>query len=315
MSRIPMPSLVARTIDGRGVQVARSPGAAIVARLADYLQLSKPRIVVLELIVAAAAACIATPHALQPIVLVEALAATALVAGSASMANQWWERDLDRRMARTANRPLPAGRIMPMEAATLSAATLAIGMAWLVTRVNLLTAALGLASWLLYVVVYTPMKTRTPLNTVVGAVAGALPLLMGWTATGRPLGLTAMSLACVLFLWQFPHFMAIAWLYRKNYAAAGQQMVTVVDPTGARAAAWAVVGAALILPVSLIPALTPTSGSPGVYALWALALGGGQFALAVRFALSRDDASARQLLKSTLLYLPAWMGVLLMVSL
>ncbi|MBX3432900.1 MAG: heme o synthase [Pirellulales bacterium] len=288
---------------------------ASAARWRDYLQLAKPRIVTLELIVAAAAACIAAPHELDPRVLVEALAATALVAGSASAANQLLERRVDARMRRTADRPLPAGRVTPLEAAALSAVTLVVGLAWLVLRVNLLTAALGAASWILYVAIYTPLKTRTPLNTAVGAVAGALPLLMGWTATGRPLGLTAAALACVLFLWQFPHFMAIAWLYRRDYAQAGHRMLTVVDPTGVRAGVQAVLGALAILPVSLVPALAPTSGSPGVYSVWALTLGGAQLALAIRFCFDRDDASARLLLKSTLVFLPAWMGVLLMVSL
>lgn len=309
MSRLSAPAAVARAV------AAEAPRLSLLTRAADYLQLTKPRIVVLELIVAAAAACIAAPHAIDPVTLAEALAATALVAGSASIANQWWERDLDRRMPRTANRPLPAGRVAPAEAVLLSAGALFVGVAWLALRVNLLTTALGVASWLLYVVVYTPLKTRTPLNTVVGAVAGALPLLMGWAATGRPLSVDAWALACVLFLWQFPHFMAIAWLYRRDYNRAGQQMATVVDPSGLRAGAWAVAGAAVLLPVSLIPALAPTSGSPVVYALWAVALGGGQLALAIRFALARDEPTARQLLRATLLYLPAWMGVLLMVSL
>src|SRR4029079_428992 len=123
----------------------------------------------------------------------------------------------------TANRPLPAGRINSAEAIVLSAVALAIGATWLALRVNATTAVLGLASWLIYVVIYTPLKTRSPLNTTVGAVAGAIPILMGWTATGAPLNLTAWSLAAVLFLWQFPHFMAIAWLYRRDYANAGHR--------------------------------------------------------------------------------------------
>jgi heme o synthase len=137
---------------------------------------------------------------------------------------------------------------------------------------------------------------------------------MGWTATGAPLNLTALSLAGVLFLWQFPHFMAIAWLYRHDYATAGHRMLTVVDPSGIRAGVQAITGAALLIPVSLIPAIQPTSGSPMVYALWATALGGAQLALAIRFAMQRDERSARLLLRSTLIYLPAWMGLQLMVS-
>ena len=285
------------------------------SRLADYLELTKPKIVVLELIVAAAAACLAMPRGLDPTVVMHALFGTALVASSASIVNQWWERTRDARMPRTADRPLPAGRVSSTEAIVFAAVTLVLGLAWLIARVNLLTAGLGLASWVIYVLIYTPMKTRTPINTAVGAVAGAIPLLMGWTATGAPLTLMTWALAGVLFLWQFPHFMAIAWLYRRDYAQGGHRMLPVVDPSGLRSGALAVTGAALLVSVSLIPAVIPTTGSPLVYFVWALVLGTIQLGLAIRFALLRDDASARLLLRATLLYLPAWMAMLLIVTL
>lgn len=288
--------------------------SAVLSRLADYLELTKPRIVVLELIVAAAAACLATPHALNAIVVMHALWGTALVAASASIANQWWERDIDARMTRTASRPLPAGRVSSTEAVWLSTLTLGVGIGWLVWQVNLLTAALGLASWIIYVAIYTPLKTRTPLNTTVGAVAGAIPILMGWSATGAPINLLALALTGAIFLWQFPHFMAIAWLYRREYGAAGHQMLPVVDQTYVRCAAQAVVGALVLIPISLIPALSSAGGSPLVYFVWTLFLGLTQFGLAVRFALCRDETSARLLLRATLLYLPAWLAMLLMVT-
>jgi len=286
----------------------------LTARLADYLDMTKPRIVLLELIVAGVAACLATPHALNVAVVMHALFGTALVAASASIANGWWERANDALMPRTADRPLPTGRVSSLEALVLSGVTLALGLVWLVWQVNLLTAALGLASWIVYALIYTPLKTRTPLNTTVGAVSGAIPILMGWTATGAPLTLTAYTLAGVLFLWQFPHFMAIAWLYRRDYAAAGHRMLSVVDPTGYRAGAQAVVTALVLIPVSLIPAVLPTGGSPLVYLVWTFSLGVVQFAFSVRFALLRDEASARLLLRCTLLYLPAWMVMLLIVT-
>ena len=289
--------------------------SAVVTRLADYLELTKPRIVVLELIVAGAAACLAMPRGLDALAVLHALFGTALVAASASIANQWWERANDARMPRTENRPLPAGRVSSVEAIVLSLFTLCLGLGWLISQVNLLTAALGLASWIIYVLIYTPLKTRTSFNTAVGAVAGAIPILMGWTATGAPLNLLAIALAGVLFLWQFPHFMAIAWLYRRDYAQAGHKMLPVVDPSGLRSGAQAVYAAALLVPVSLIPAILPTSGSPLVYLAWALGLGFAQLGLAVRFALLRDEKSARLLLRATLLYLPAWMAMLLIVTL
>jgi protoheme IX farnesyltransferase len=284
-------------------------------RVADYLELTKPRIVLLELIVATAAACIAAPHGLDLRVLAIALAGTAMVAGSASVANQWWERKSDLLMPRTANRPLPTGRVSSSEAIWLSAILLVVGTALLVSKVNMLTAVLGIVSWILYVPIYTPLKTRSPINTAVGAIAGAIPILMGWTATGAAINLTACALVGVLFLWQFPHFMAIAWLYRKDYAAGGHKMLTVVDPTGLRAGAQAVIGAALLIPVSLIPAVVPTGGSPLLYFTWTLVLGVAQMGLAIRFALFRDTTSARYLLRASILFLPAWLAMLLIVTL
>ncbi len=293
---------------------AERRGSALVARLADYVELTKPRIVVLELIVAGAAACLAMPHGLDAAVVMHALLGTALVAASASIANGWWERTTDALMPRTADRPLPTQRVSSAEALLLATVTLVFGLAWLIAKVNWLTAALGLASWIIYVAVYTPLKSRTSLNTAVGAVAGAIPILMGWTATGASLNLTAWMLVGVLYLWQFPHFMAIAWLYRHDYAAAGHKMMTVVDPTGLRSGAQAVVGALLVVPVSLISVTIPTSGSPLVYFTWTVCLGMIQFGLAVRFALQLDDRSARLLLRATLLYLPAWLAMLLIVT-
>lgn len=287
---------------------------AWLARLADYLEMTKPRIVVLELLVAGVAACVARPRVMDPWLLLHALGGTALVAASASVANSWIERRRDARMKRTAQRPLPTGRVSSIEALGLSALTLVLGAGWLLWQVGGLTALLGMASWWIYVMVYTPLKTRTSLNTAVGAVAGAIPVLMGWTATGAPLSLTALSLAAVVFLWQFPHFMAIAWLYADDYAAGGHKMLSVIDPSGIRSGLQAIVGALLLIPVSLVPALAPTSGSPLVYGLWTVGLGLVQLALAMHFAMNRDEASARRLLRVTLLYLPAWMVVLLMVT-
>jgi protoheme IX farnesyltransferase len=297
------------------ILVAERSTSSVWTRVADYLELTKPRIVLLELIVATAAACIAAPHGLNLQVLAFALAGTAMVAGSASVANQWWERKSDLLMPRTANRPLPAGRVSSSEALMLSAILLAVGTGLLLSKVNTLTAVLGIVSWILYVPIYTPLKTRSPINTAVGAIAGAIPILMGWTATGAPINLTACALVGVLFLWQFPHFMAIAWLYRHDYAAGGHKMLTVVDPTGLRAGAQAVIGAALLIPVSLIPAVVPTGGSPLLYFTWTLVLGVAQMGLAIRFALFRDTTSARYLLRASILFLPAWLAMLLIVTL
>ena len=314
----PLGSPSVLTIDrpqlGSGHTARKTRTLPWLARGADYLEMTKPRIVVLELIVAGVAACVAMPRALNIWLVVHALGGTALVAASASVANSWIERKRDALMVRTANRPLPTGRVAQGEAVVFSLLTLVLGIGWLLWQVNGLTALLGMASWLVYVVVYTPLKTKTSLNTAVGAVAGAIPVLMGWAATGAPFDLTALSLAAVLFLWQFPHFMAIDWLYRTDYAAGGHKMLSVLDPSGIRSGSQAIAGALLLIPVSLVPALNPTSGSPHIYCFWAVGLGLVQLALAIRFAWFRDDTSARRLLRATLFYMPAWMLVLLMVT-
>jgi protoheme IX farnesyltransferase len=285
-----------------------------IARGADFLELTKPRIVALELVTIVAAYHLASPRGIDFAVLWPTLLGAALVAASAGALNQWLERASDARMERTANRPLPAGRLTTGQVIAFGCATFALGSAALVHWVNYTTAGLALATWLIYVAAYTPLKRRSPLNTAVGAVSGALPILIGWTAAGATLDMRAWALAAAMFLWQFPHFMAIAWLYRDDYRRGGQQMLTVVDPTGLRAAAQAVAGALLLVPVSLIPALSPQAGSPGVFCWWTLILGIGQATAAVLFLIERDDRSARRLLRASLLYLICWMGVLVMVA-
>lgn len=284
------------------------------ARCADYAELTKPRIVALELVTVIVAAHLATPRGIEPWLLVQTIVGAALIAASASALNQWWERTADARMKRTAGRPLPDGRIAPWQVVAFGLATFGAGALELVLNVNLVTAGVALVTWLIYVFVYTPLKSRSPLNTAVGAVSGALPILIGWTATGAAIDVRALALVAVMFLWQFPHFMAIAWLYREDYTRAGQRMLTVVDPSGLRAAAQAVVGALVLVPVSLVPALSPQAGSPAVYCCWALVLGASQAAAALWFLIRRDDDAARRLLRASLLYLTCWMGLLLMVS-
>ncbi len=313
MSRLNTPRTVAKTtaVEPRAATF-ESAIASAASRLSDYLELTKPRIVVLELIVAGAAACLAARHTIDVGAVLHALAATALVAASASIANQWVERRIDARMRRTANRPLPAGRVTSAEALSLSAVSLVVGVAWLATKVNLTTAALGLTSWVLYVMIYTPLKTRSPINTTVGAVAGAIPILMGWTATGTPLNVTALSLAGVLFLWQFPHFMAIAWLYRADYAKGGYQMLSVADPTGYSAGRQAVVAALVLIPVSVLPVLAAPGVGPLLYVSGAVVLGIGQLAFAVLFFRGAGDDHARLLLRASLVYLPTLLAMLIL---
>jgi protoheme IX farnesyltransferase len=221
-------------------------------------------------------------------------------------------------MRRTADRPLPSGRVTPAEVFLLGAGAAIGGVLYLGVLVNWLAASVGLLTWFLYVVIYTPMKALTPANTVVGAVAGAMPVLIGWTAVAAPLhlsqgGLMAAVLFFIVYLWQFPHFMAIAWIYREEYARAGLKMLPVVDPSGRRAAVQAIVAAIALLPVTLLPSLDASAG--GWYLAGALALSGLYLYFALRFWAARTDRSARHLLRVSLVYLPVLLALLALVPL
>ncbi len=287
-------------------------------RAACYWELTKPRIAALVLVTVAVAAFVGSWTRPDPLTLLHALLGTALIAASASALNNWVERRSDALMERTADRPLPAGRISAAEVLFVGIAAAVVAVLYLGAAVNWLTAMLGLLTWFLYVVVYTPMKAHTPANTVVGAVAGALPVLMGWTAVGAPLalsagGLKAATLFFIVYLWQFPHFMAIAWIYRNQYSAAGLQMLPVVDPTGRRAGVQAMVAAVALLPISLLPVLDRMAGP--VYIAGALLLSGIYLYYSIQFFLERSEDSARRLLRASLVYLPALLALFMLVPL
>ncbi|MEZ6073047.1 MAG: heme o synthase [Pirellulales bacterium] len=282
-------------------------------RVADFIALSRPRIAVLVLAAVAVGAWASGPEHVSALVLTHTLIGTALVAASASALNQWIERELDCHMRRTAARPLPSGRLTSRQALTFGIATVVGGVTYLTLAVNVATAGFALATWLLYVMVYTPMKTRSAQNTAVGAIAGALPVLIGWASSGAAMNLTTAALAAIVYLWQFPHFGAIAWIYRDQYERAGMKMLSVVDPSGRRLARQAVVTALCLIPVSLLPAWE--CAEVRLYVVWALALGLAYLASSLLFAQRRDDASASQLLKISLIYMPAQLVLLIFVPL
>jgi protoheme IX farnesyltransferase len=338
MSTTALPELDAM-VDGRGMTRAESAPPALadsaalrwpvphtaglcdqanwLSTLCDYVELTKPKISVLVLVTVAVSMFVATWGPPSPWLLLHTLVGTALVAASASALNQRLERSSDARMDRTVARPLPAGRLTERDALLFGAGTIFVGLLYLAIAVNWSTAILGAATWVLYVAVYTPLKRVTPLNTVVGAIAGALPTLMGWSAAGGSFslsagGMTAATLFVIVYLWQFPHFMAIAWIYRRQYDAAGLKMLTVVDPTGWRAAQQAVVAALALLPVSLVPALLHAGP---VYFAVAIGLGLVYLGSSIRFCVRRDDASARWLLRASLVYLPALLFMIMLVPL
>jgi protoheme IX farnesyltransferase len=288
------------------------------ARVSDYVELSKPRIATLVLVVVATSGYVARWGQPDLLTLVHAVLGTLLVASSASALNQLFERRRDGLMKRTANRPLPAGRLRSAQAALFALATAAVGLAYLCLAVNWLAAMWALATWVIYLAVYTPIKPLTAGNTLVGAVSGALPVLIGWSAVGGTLNAHAdprgMALFLILFLWQFPHFMAIAWIYRHQYAAAGMQMLTVVEPTG-RGAAWQAVTTSLVLiPVSLVPVAMSGGHGAGVYVIITALLGVAQLACAIHFLRQRSERTARRLLRATLLYLPAVLACLVLAT-
>jgi protoheme IX farnesyltransferase len=275
------------------------------ARLVDFVAITKPRLNVLVIATSAAGFYLASGAPIETAGLALTIAGTALVAGGASGINQVLERDVDARMERTCLRPLPDGRLQRGDALAFAAALSAAGLILLAATANVMAAAVALATLLTYAFVYTPLKRRTPLATVVGAVPGALPPLIGWAAVRGSLAPEAWTLFAIVFLWQMPHFLAIAWMYREDYARAGFPMLPVIEPDGLSTGRQAVLYAAVLVPASLMPTVV---GLAGALYLWAaLALGTLLFVLAVAFARTRSLAAARWLFLGSITYLPlAW---------
>ena len=278
------------------------PEARRASSVADYLALTKPRLNFLVVATSAAGYYLGGAGGSDLVSMAEAVAGTALVAGGAAVLNQLYERDTDALMRRTRQRPLPAGRVAPADARIFGLALSVAGLVLLAARANWLSAGLALATLLTYLVIYTPMKRRTSLATLVGAIPGALPALIGWTASHGSIAYGGAALFTMVFLWQIPHFMAIAWLYREDYGKAGFPMLPVIDPEGRRAGRQAVWYAAALVPVSLTPAYIGLAGS--VYFASALVLSVSLLVLAVRFSATRSDAAARALFFGSITYLP-----------
>jgi protoheme IX farnesyltransferase len=233
---------------------------------------------------------------------------TALTAFGANILNQWAEADRDRRMERTRNRPLPAGRVSRRTALAWGLASAAVGLAVLDLGANRLTAALALFVILLYVLVYTPLKVRTPLNTVVGAVCGAVPPMMGWAAATGRLDLGAWILGGILFVWQVPHFLALAWLYREDYARGGFRMMPAADPEGVITGRAAFLYALALLPITGALALAGVTGV--TYLVLSQVVGLGFVVLGWAFARQRVRVTARRLFLASIIYLPVLLGLM-----
>ncbi len=281
---------------------------ALASRLADIVQLGKPRISTLVLISTALGFALGGNGPFPWGRFAALMAGTALVAWGINAINQYLERDIDGLMTRTRNRPLPAGRMRPRPVLLGGIAGTLAGLAILGLLINLLSLAIGVTVAATYLGLYTPLKRISALNTLVGAVPGALPAPLGWAAASGSLGLEALSLFLIMFVWQLPHFLPIAWLYRNDYRNAKLAMITVDDPSGASTRRQQILYTATLVLISLNPTVIGMAGM--TYFVGALVLGLLFFAAAVRMTLHLTDERARTVLRVSVLYLPLLLGLL-----
>jgi len=294
------------------------PGAASVAaglhlppnRWTDYLELTKPEVTGLVVVSAFAGYYLGAKGSLDWLLLWHTLAGTTLVSAGTAAFNHYLERAEDGLMRRTAQRPLPAGRMAPRSAFWFAAVLSAVGVIYLSIAVNPLAGMLALATWASYLFFYTPLKKRTIHCTTVGAFPGAMPPLIGWAAASGSLDLNAAVLYAILFFWQFPHFLSIAWIYREDYARGGLLMLPVVDPEGRATGRQMVAHSVLLLAVSLLPTYL---GMAGAFYFWgALVLSAAFLLCALVMAQAPSAANARRLLQASIFYLPLLFAFLML---
>ena len=292
------------------VAVCVDPPPLVRSRLADYVALTRPRIAIMVLFTEAAGFCLASAGAPDLARLLHTIFGTALVVAGATALNQVLERHSDALMERTRNRPVPAGRRQPVEALLFGAGLALAGLAYLALTgarpLAILGAAFAFAS---YVFLYTLLKRMTTLNTLVGALPGAMPPVIGWMAVTNSFDPAAIVLFAVMYLWQVPHFLAIAWIYRDDYSRAGLCMLPVFDANGYRTARHMIGYCLALLLVSLIPSAVGWAGA--VYFVGAAILGTHFLTSAFRFSQRRSVHEARRVLRASLLYLPGLLTVLL----
>ena len=276
--------------------------------LGDWSELIKARLSLLVLVTTLVGFLLASQGPMDFVLLSATLAGTGLCAAGAAALNQWWERDLDARMKRTRNRPLPARRMAPSDALLAGLLFSGTGLATLCLFTNFRAGFLAFATIAIYVLVYTPMKRISSLNTLVGAIPGALPPLIGWVAARGTYNFEGGLLFAILWLWQMPHFLAICWMYREDYANAGCIMLSNADADGSMTGRQAVLYTMCLVLVSMLPPLLRLSAAWYFFA--ALVLGVGFFAAALRFWVRRDRPSARVLFLASIAYLPLLLGLL-----
>jgi protoheme IX farnesyltransferase len=282
---------------------AATQGRLSAGSLSDYLELTKPRVTSLVVTTTAFGFYLGSRGSIDLLLLLHCILGTSLVAAGTSALNQVLERESDAKMERTRRRPLPDGRLQPVQALGFATALASSGMIYLAVTVNLLTAMLAAATLVSYIFLYTPLKARSPLATLVGAVPGALPPLGGWAAAAGSLDAGGWALFTILFLWQLPHSLAIAWMYRDDYARGGFRVLPVVDPEGGSTVRQILGNALALVPVSLTPALFGVAGT--IYFYGALLLGLFLLWHCAGFTRDRGRASARRIVLASVIYLPA----------
>ena len=277
-------------------------------RLTDYLALTKPRVVLMVLITTFVGYYLGSRNALEALPLLHTLIGTALAAGGTMALNQFMERARDSQMVRTRHRPLPEGRLVPAEAFVFGSALTVLGLAYLLLTVGPLAAGLTATISATYLLLYTPLKTVTSLCSLIGAVPGALPPVVGWAAARGDVGFEAWLLFAIMFLWQVPHTLAIGVLYREDYARAGIRVLPVVDWSGTSSGTHSVTNCLALLPVALLPTLVGMAGT--IYFVVALLLSGALLWTAIALRRSGTLADARRLMMASLLYLPLLLAVM-----
>jgi protoheme IX farnesyltransferase len=292
------------------VVIADRTSLSFAEKLSAYAELTKPRITFLVVLTAAAGFCMGSASGIDLIRLLNMSIGIALLSSGLGTLNQYIERDLDRLMRRTQARPLPTGKLLPVEAAMFGILLSIVATAYLAILINPLSALLGVATLASYLFVYTLLKTKTTLSTVLGAFPGAMPPFIGWVAASGSVTVEAWVLFAILFLWQFPHFLAIAWMYRDDYARAGIKMLPVVEPDGRVTGQQIIAYTVMLVPVSLLPVATGLAGT--VYLVGAALLGAGFLYFSARAAFVRTSGQARRLLLASVIYLPILFGLMVL---
>ena len=281
--------------------------------MSDFAELVKARLTLLVLLTTAVGYYLAAHGPINPLGLFHAVFGTAFAAAGAAALNQWWERRLDALMHRTRTRPIPAGRMLPRDAVLLGAMLSIFGVSYLALVCNALSAVLAAITIIIYIFAYTPLKRVSTFNTLIGAIPGALPPVVGWAAASGRIDIGAWSLFAILFFWQLPHFFAIAWMYREDYARAGFEMISKDDKTGARSASQSVLFCILLLLISGIPQFLGLVSA--VYLIVELVLNGLFIFVAMRFLRTQQAKDARRLFLTSIAYLPLLLGALVLTKL